>query len=336
MGQDTISRLRVLRCTRLATVLCCMVVGACAADPGFGGRTSAEWIAQLGADNPREREDAALALGRVLERNPRLRAPVEALVRALADTADAVRLAASRALRQPGIRATDAVSGLEGMLQDSAHAEVRVHALRTLAALLPHVRDSATRIRIVGQLSALHRDTSPSVRVAAAMAWARDSSGSIGRAEVQTSLTELARDATEEARREAIAALAMAGTPSTLDVVRRALEDSSRSVRAAAVAGLSRAGAAARYAIPELVRALSDTAAGVRFAAVKALDKLAVPRSPAVNAAFRVAAQDADSTVRQEAVHALATFHARGGTHSPREPTQAERCRDLPPRTRGC
>ena len=97
-GPTTITSLRAV-----AVVYCVTLVAGCEADPGHGGRASREWIEQLRQGDAKEREDAAVALGNVLAVNPKLERPVTALVAALADTIDAVRVAASSALAQPGV-----------------------------------------------------------------------------------------------------------------------------------------------------------------------------------------------------------------------------------------
>ena len=120
----------------VCTLLFATIAISCQADPGYDGRTSQEWIAQLRDGDVTARQDAVGALSYVLSVNPKLNPPFRALVFALSDTSDAVRVAASRALSQSGVKATDALPGLVRMLDDSAHADVRVQSVRTIARLL--------------------------------------------------------------------------------------------------------------------------------------------------------------------------------------------------------
>lgn len=145
-----------------------LVMFACTADPGFQGRTSSEWIAQLRDSSETRQVDAAFALSEVLKLNPRLPKVITALVSAMADTSDALRTTAARSLSQPDVEAVDALPGLAIMLADSAHAPVRRQAVRAIGILLanipatsPHFATGHAHLR-----SALD-DTAVDVRVAA-------------------------------------------------------------------------------------------------------------------------------------------------------------------------
>ncbi len=127
----------------VVSVVATAATGACNGDPGYQGRPSRSWIAQL-AQGPTSdaRADAAMALGRVLDVQPNEPATIAALVRALADTNDEVRVAAASALtgaaaggRQTRAALPGAVPGLAALLADSAHPDVRVQAARVFAGL---------------------------------------------------------------------------------------------------------------------------------------------------------------------------------------------------------
>ena len=249
---------------------------ACGADPPYRGRSSDEWIAQLRAPSPSARVDATTALGEILRIHPGSGTVTAALVHALADSSDDVRLAAGDALAQPEVDASGAVEGLIHVAYDSAHADVRASALRLLARI----------------------------------------SGSMDSSKMQPQLDGLVRVWTD------------------------ALGDSSALVRAASADALDRVGARLRPRSAALLNVLSNLAHDpeprMRIRALTILGNVSMPDSLA-RAALLHARADPDSGVRAEATHALARFRQRGGLEAPpREPSLTERCRDLPPRTRGC
>lgn len=111
---------------------------ACTSEPSHQGRTAAEWIEQLEtAPDSLQRRAAADALGRILEIDPKSERATAALVRALADRSDEVRLAAGTALVQDRRLPPVAIPGLVHALGDSAHAHTREHAAELLANLAP-------------------------------------------------------------------------------------------------------------------------------------------------------------------------------------------------------
>ena len=61
-----------------------LLVGASVAcsDPGYQGRSSSVWIDDLNDGTPNERQDAAIALGKVLELQPNSKKVVQALTAA--------------------------------------------------------------------------------------------------------------------------------------------------------------------------------------------------------------------------------------------------------------
>lgn len=201
------------RCSRgswvalAAVILLFTALGACSADPGHGGRTAEEWIAQLETSpDSLQRRSAADALGRILEIRPGSERVTAALVRALADTSDEVRLAAGTALvqdrRLPGV----AVPGLVRALGDSAHEHTREHAAELLGSTTPADAAEATR----GLMAALD-DPAPGVRDAAVGSLVKIAS----RAPTTiAALRQLADSGSPLARAEARRTLALAGRDS--------------------------------------------------------------------------------------------------------------------------
>lgn len=285
---------------------------ACSVDPGYAGRSSGEWVAQLSDTSTDRRVDAAIALGRVLALQPDEPAAVTALVRALADTSDEVRTTAARALTEAAhgdkrtrTRLSAAVPGLASLMTDSAHPAVRTEAatvLGTVLGALAQARDEnlspAGTQAGARALAAAFGDSVPAVRLAALGAVAAFGPGV--RAEwpgCDTALVRLAgQDPSASARRAALDALARTRAPGAL-------------VQAA------------------LVRGTSDADPDVRVAAVTTLGLLADTAGQGVRAALWRALADADAGVRREALHALTALHRRGGQDSaPPEPSAIERC----------
>jgi HEAT repeat protein len=319
----------------VAVVYSVALVAGCQADPGHGGRASREWIEQLRQGDAKEREDAAVALGNVLAVNPKLERPVTALVAALADTIDAVRVAASSALAQPGVIAMDALPGLAQMLNDSSHASVRAQGVRAIGRLLS-TSALAERAMLLGSVVPAHRDGDAAVRAAVADALGRIMSSATTDTIVQQTLETLVRDSVASTRLRAVEALGSLPAMARRQALHTALNDSSAAVRHAAVLQVRRDTLALADMQAQLVNLLADSSAPVRLAAVRALGSLSMATYPNVTAALRARLTDADSTVRTEASHALTRFHAQGGRDASHEPTLLERCKQLPPRTRGC
>jgi HEAT repeat protein len=324
------------------------VLQGCQADPGYGGRSSAEWAGQLQDAPAREREEAARALGAVLSLNPRLTAPTTALIAALSDTVDAVRIAAAQALAQPGVRVKAVTGGALGaMLADSSHAAVRIQAVRALGVLASNAVDTVARRALVRAILPLHRDPDATVRATVAATLTEALTETLARTqapgarlEIDAVLEGLARDTMHAPRAAALAGLALAMAARVVPAFTQAARDSSPAVRALAAGALGRVtndAAVGNAAMASLLALVTDRAPAVRFAAVQALGTRTASYAPAVDAALRVASRDTNVLVQLEALHALNRFHARGGKDpAAPEPTHAERCAQLPPRTRGC
>lgn len=323
----------MLRAT--AAVLCIAVGSACQADPGYAGRTSREWIDQLRQGDAREREDAAVALGNVLVVNPKLDQPVSALVAALADTIDAVRVAASAALAQPGVVAIDALPGLAHMLSDSAHASVRAQGVRAIGRLLS-MSEPAERATLLATVIPAHHDGDAAVRAAVADALGRITSSAMTDMMIKRTLVTLVADSVAATRLRAVEALVGLPASARRAALQRALQDQASTIRLAAILQLSRDTTGLEGMQPEVVGLLSDSSTQIRLAAVRALGSLSTTRSSRMSEALRARLGDVDSTVRTEAAHALTRFHAQGGRDASHEPSLLERCKQLPPRTRGC
>lgn len=319
----------------LLAFCCAAILSACQGDPGYAGRASSEWIGQLRDGDARERENAAVALGHVLAINPRLEPPITALVSALSDTSDAVRVAASRALSQPDVKAIDALAGLERLVDDSAHAAVRAQGIRALGRLLA-ASVAAERSRILSVLIPAHRDPDSEVRAAVADALGGAQYAASPDTDVQRALSALVTDAEPATRLRAVDALDVLSADARREALRIAMGDSSAAVRTLAVTLLARDTIAMSALQSEILGALIDSSAGVRLAAVHALGAVPVSANPRMVSALRARLADTDSAVRTEAAHALTQFHVRGGRDAALEPSLLERCRQLPPRTRGC
>lgn len=163
MSHETRRHSPGLRGALAALTVLFMALGACSADPGHDGRTAEEWIAQLETSpDSMQRRNATDALRRILEINPGSERVTSALVRALADTSDEVRLAAGTALVQNRRLPAVAVPGLLRALGDSAHEHTREHAAELLGSTTPSEASEATR----GLMVALE-DPDPGVRDAA-------------------------------------------------------------------------------------------------------------------------------------------------------------------------
>ena len=245
---------------------------ACDTDPGYGGRSSKDWIEALGDPSPVVRTQAADALGMVLEIQPNSPHVVDALIRALADSVDGVRMAAATALVEEGVRAEGAMSGIHAALHDTAHATVRAHA----ALILGSLRSSAGEEAVPALIEALD-DRDARVRAAAT---------------------------------EALGKFGRAAAPA-LDALRSHLSDSSATVRLRTLESLINIEAPHEVVVPALQLSLSDHATDVRVAAAYLLGGLRSAAAPAVDALVSTL-RDRDPRVRAAALFAIVEVGPRG------------------------
>ena len=317
---------------RLATLAMSLVAGTALAacgesDPGYNGRPSADWIRQLDDPNPSEREFAAIALGNVVRLNPSYSPAVHALIRALGDTADKVRVSAASALAREGVRAPDAVPGLIVVLGDSAHADVRAHGARVLGAVLGQfgsrrrrsdvAADSVAYTRGVEALVSATSDRDASVRIAAAQGLGRlGPRGAAASTRLRPTLAALVTSPNPELRVAALEGYANSGAAPALvtRITRSTLADSQPAVRLAAVKVLEHLGPSAKPAIPDLVRTLADGDAFIRSASASAIGEIGPELA---TDALKRATRDPVASVRQEAAHALEGYHRKGREDPP-------------------
>lgn len=305
------------RARGLIVASCAFAGLACTSDPGYKGRSSADWIGQLERGAPNARVDAAFALGHVLELQPNVRRVVRALSIAVRDTSDEVRIAAAVALRRAGERARDAVPGIAEMLKDSAHANVR----RTAAVLLGDLGRYDPG-RAVPPLERALADGNAEVRLAAGSALGR-----LGRdAGASTpALTAASADPDPGARVQAIDALSRVGFPhdTVATILQHALADSVTAVRVAAIQAIARFASEPSQLAQLLGEASTDREAVVRLAVVNALSATS---DDSAHKILQRAAKDFDPRVQQEALHILSSAHRPGDSHSLSEPSVSERC----------
>ena len=230
--------------SRLFAIPALIAALACTSDPGHDGRSSAAWMDDLRTGDTRIKLQAAEALREVLKIRPDYPEVVRALVTALRDSSDAVRIAAASALTAEGVETVTAIDGLHEVMHDSAHADVRASVLLIISRLSPQ-----RAIALLPYLCEVLEDPSARVRTAAV--------GAIG---------------------------AMANHATLLTVSRNLLSDSSAAVRAAAVDALRSMGAAAAPAVGNLVTALSDPDRVVARSAVLAIVAMGSAGKPAIPA----------------------------------------------------
>ncbi len=242
-----------------------LVLSACNREIGYGGRSSRDWIRSLSDSSTRARTLAADALGRILEIQPKSPRVVQALIGALADSVDEVRMAAATALVAEGVRAEGAITGVHAALHDSAHAHVRSHAALILGSLGPSAGEGAVPALIEALV-----DPVPQVR-----AYAAEALGKFGQAAVSAVPTIVSHlsDSSSNARLKMLEALFNIRAPDSVIVpaFRNALSDPEASIRAAAAYMLGGIRAAAAPALDALVVVLGDEDPTVRSAALRDL-----------------------------------------------------------------
>lgn len=274
-----------------------IILGACQADPGHGGRSSRDWIAALEDSSVAVRIGATDALRNILRVRPNSPEVVRALIDALGDTVDAVRMSAAFALTSAGVRGEGAVPGLHDALHDTAHATVRWQAAMILGSLGPSAGQTSVPV-----LTEALADPDPQVRAAAAEAL-----GHIGQLSepALSKLYILLRDTDADVRRKAVEALPnISRDTSMIGLLIGALSDSAPEVRRSAVTALGALGTPTDRVIDALAHALTDSWAAVRAAAALALAQIG-PAARASRNALLAARQDSSAQVRRVAEDAL-------------------------------
>ena len=318
---DRLQRL-VIRRRRVcvSALLTLAALAACNADPGYGGRTSAQWIEALADPNPLARAQAATALGNILRLQPKSPNVVRALVAALADTSDVVRFSVGVALATDQVKAPAAVPGLLVALGDSAHPQMRQQAAYVLGLFGTNAASA------VPALARALSDTDGGVRAASAEALGRVGPDA-GLA--MPELERVSRDPEPGVRLKTVEAVLNIRPPTwqARPFFERALADSEPVVRIAAAYSLGSLKADAAASIPRLVELLSDPDAGVRRAVVFALGEVGPPAAASLGKLRQLASTDSAATVRAQARDAAARIEGRPLPDSgPREPTKAEKC----------
>ena len=270
------------------------ILASCQNDPGYGGRSSREWIRSLGDSSAAQRVAAADALGRVLRIQPESPRVVKALIGALGDENDAVRMAAASALTAQGVRAEGAINGLHAALHDSAHSEMRYYAALVLGRL-----GTAAGAGTAEALAESLDDPDPRVR-----AVALDALGKLGLGASPAVDAILARTHDKEpgVRLKAFETLMRVQDPDTamVNLLGSALADSTSSVRSGVAYLLAGLRARAAAAAPALAALLRDPDTEVRSAAAFALGEIG-PAACAALPALRAAQNDSDREVRTRA-----------------------------------
>ena len=314
------------RCALITLV----ALASCTADPGYRGRSSAQWIDLLGDPDPSARADAASALGNILRLQPKSPKVVQALVAALADTSDLVRFAVGLALATDRVKAPAAVPGLVAALGDSAHPQMRQQAAYLIGVF------GTTAASAVPSLAAALLDPDAGVRAASAEALGR-----VG-PDAALALPELemvSRDPEPRVRLKAVEAVLNIRPPTwqSRPFFMRALSDSEAVVRTAAAYSIGSLKAEAAPAIPQLVELLSDRNPGARRAAVFALGEIGPPAAASLGKLREIASTDSNDVVRSEALGATARIEGRPIPDSgSREPTKAQKCAAGDRRIPGC
>ena len=300
-----------------------IMASACDSDPGHAGRSSDEWIAQLDSGTVTRKAEAARALGRILQIRPDYPKVVTALVEALRDTTDAVRIAAASALTAEGVDTRAAIEGLHEVLHDSVHADVRTTAVLIVSSLGPK-RAGA----LISYLCELLSDRNPRVR--AAVLDALGAIGSDASREIPT-IAQMMPDSVPEVRQAVLRALANlhADKSVLIPIARTALSDSAPIVRAAGADALRSLGSESVPAVADLTRALGDgsdvvvRSATVALGAIGTAANAALPPLRQMRASGRGDRELVAQTI--EILEGRRTPGTGGG-----EPTRQEKCRNNP------
>lgn len=306
----------VLALRGLLVMTCGFFVGACESDPLYGGRPIGEWVERLSDSSVTLRIEAARALGSVLELNPRSARSAQALVGALADSVDAVRLAAAVSLANEGIEAPGIATGLAEMMNDSAHTIVRVRAADLLG--LVKVEQSVAADALAAALD----DPSAEVRVSAIQSLGR--LGPLAQSAANKLVTRY-DDTLAATRVLVLQALGrmQAANEETRVVYVLALKDSNRSVRFAAATAINALGPDATPLLPALKQALADSDPDVRHSAIVAIGQIGAEANTALVKLDEMARSDSSEFVRSAAEYTAAVLRGqRKPLRSPPEPSR--------------
>lgn len=300
-----------------------MVVSACDSDPGYAGRSSVDWIAELRSGNAAGKAEAARALGKVLESRPDYPTVVTALVAALRDTSDVVRIAAASALTAEGVDTQAAIDGLHEVLHDSSHADVRTSAVLIISSLGPK-RASA----LLAYLCELLDDPGPRVRAAAV-----DAIGALGSTASPEipSISRMINDSIPDVRQAVLRALVNLEADATtlIPFARSALGDTAAIVRASAADALRFLGPMSLPLVADLTRAVGDTDERVVRSAMLALGAIGPGARSALPSLrrLRVAARNGTELI-DETIGILEGKRPLGRRDG--EPTSQDKCRNNP------
>ena len=307
-----------------AAIASLSIASACGSDPGYGGRSSADWIIQLDSGNTPSRADAAHALGKVLGSRPDYPMVVTALVGALSDTSDVVRIAAASALTAEGVDIRAAIDGLHKVMHDSVHADVRASVVLIVSSLGPK-RASA----LLPYLCEMLDDPSPRVRAAAVRAI-----GHIGPAALPevVEISRMMRDSSADVRESVLGALVNLGASGDvlLPLARSALKDGAATVRSSAADALRYLAPASAPAAEDLAVALRDPNENVVRSAVVALGSIGPAARKAVPSLrqLRYTAAERDHAIIDETI---AIIEGRRAVHrGASEPTLIDICTRYP------
>lgn len=296
---------------------CCVTMIACESDPHYDGRSIGEWVERLSDSNATVRIEAAGALRRVLALNPQSGRSATALVGALADSVDAVRVAAGVALANEGVKAPGIAAGLASMLDDSAHAIIRTRAAELLGLVKVEQAEAAEA------LAAALDDPSLEVRKAAIQAL-----GQLG-PQAQSAADKLLTryvDADAATRVLVLQSLGrmQASTEATRVVYVLGLKDSNRSVRFAAATAITALGPDATPLLPALKQALADGDPYIRNAAIVAIGQIGLPEAATALARLdEIARSDSSTFVRSAAEYTASVL--RGQRKPLRQPPEPPR-----------
>ena len=308
-------RPRRIRGLRVVAIFCAIAIAGmvgCQRDATYRGRSTRDWMRILDDPASGDRVAAADALGQILRlrQGPPSTPAIDALLRALNDSSDDVRVAAAAALSTEGVPPEALVPGVHEALHDTAHADVREFAARILGTF-----GAARGKPAVDALAEALADPSPGVRVAAADALGRIGPGA---ASAVPALVSLSRNPDIRSRSAAVNALgSVLGLPeASIPALRQALGDTEPTVRAAAASSLGKFRAQAAPADGELVRHLKDAHPDVRQSTAYAFGELGVS-TPDVMAALTSGLSDPDPSVRRAVESSLARLRGQPLTRSP-------------------